>query len=55
MYTVVRWYNRRLTAADMGTLGGADGEGGGVARAAMLAVAMALLDSGKCEDCLQRS
>ena len=45
-YAVVGWYNRGLTAADVGTLGGADGGGGGVARAAMLAVAMALVTFG---------
>ena len=46
MYTVVGWYNHGLTAADVGTLGGANGEGGGIARATMLAVAMALVTFG---------
>ena len=45
-YAVVGWYNRGLTAADVGTLGGADGGGGGVVKAAMLAVAMALMTFG---------
>jgi hypothetical protein len=45
-YAVVGWYNRELTAADVGLLSGANGEGGGVARAAMLAVAMALVTFG---------
>ena len=45
-YAVVGWYNRGLTAADVGTLGGADGGGAGVVKAAMLAVAMALVTFG---------
>ena len=45
-YMVVGWYSRGLTAADVGLLGRANREGGGIARAAMLAVAMALVTFG---------
>ena len=47
-YAVVGWFNRCVTASDVGTLGGAGGAGGGggVARSAMLAVAMALVTIG---------
>jgi SM-20-related protein len=49
-YAIVGWYNRGVTAADVATLGGAAvggiGGGVGVARAAMLAVAMALVTFG---------
>ncbi|KAL3768301.1 hypothetical protein ACHAW5_007964 [Stephanodiscus triporus] len=45
-YAVVGWYNRGVSPADIGTLGGAVGGGTNVARAAMLAVGMALVTFG---------